>query len=97
MDKGTRSAFRIAKIVVIVGWLAALSAWAIPTEALWAEALRVLVFVLLGIHAVEGLMLVPVFRRAGGPLGQHLALTLIFGIVHYGEVRAELSAREASP
>ena len=97
MDRETRSTFRIAKIVIVAGWLVALSAWFIPTDALWAEALRFVVFALLGIHALEALIFLPTFRRAGGPLGRHLALTLVFGVVHYGEVRAALSARGAAP
>ncbi len=91
MDAETRSTFLAAKVVVALGWAIAIAAWFVPTDALWASALRVFVFVLLGIHALEALLFLRTLRRAKGPLGRHIALTLVFGVVHYGEVRSSLA------
>ncbi|MBC7172172.1 MAG: hypothetical protein H5U40_07100 [Polyangiaceae bacterium] len=83
--------FLFAKIVVAIGWAVIIAGYFIPGDSIALEALRASGLVLLAAHAIETVAFLPTLRRAGGSLGSHVARTLVFGMVYYGEVRARLA------
>jgi uncharacterized protein YhhL (DUF1145 family) len=72
------------KLLVVLGWLAAVSAFWLPEDHGWAPLGRLLFFVLLGVHAFEALVFLPRLRAAGGSLAGHVVQTLLFGFLHVG-------------
>lgn len=74
----------LAKVLVVLGWLAAAAGFWLPGSHDWASLGRLLFFVLLGIHAFEALVFLPRLRAAGGSLAGHVLRTLVFGFLHVG-------------
>ena len=76
-----------AKIAVLVVWgYGALSVLGLlgPLGGIG----RVVFGLLVVAHVVEFAVFLPTLRKAPGSLGHHFAQTMLFGVLHYQEVRA---------
>jgi len=83
------------KIAVGIAWifgLASVAGAGVPAASFGTA----LFWILLAAHALECLVFLPTLRRAPGSLAGHLARTLLFGVLHYQEVRARADARDAA-
>lgn len=75
------------RIAVLVLWLVLLASFLVSTSTPAAVG-RVLLGLLVLAHVVECVVFLGELRRAPGPLGRHLAMTMVFGIVYVRELRA---------
>lgn len=73
--------FKLACLAVYVAALAG-AVWPFP-GALW---LQYLALGLLAIHALELAVALPVIRQQPGPLIDGIALTLLFGLLHWASL-----------
>ena len=87
MSEKSSPSFVAAKVLTAIVWVVAIGAHFVPGDALWLEGLRVTAYVLFAAHALEAVLVLPVLRRAGGSLAEHVAQMLFFGMIHYGELR----------
>ena len=85
----------IVKIAVLATWLLAAAAFLLPSSSTLGSLGRILFLLLLGIHVVECLVFSSALKRTGRPLGTEILQTLLFGVIHYGEVKTLLAARAA--
>lgn len=72
------------RVLVVITWLAAAAAFALPDTHGWAALGRTLFLVLFVVHAVEAVLFLPRLRAAGGSLAGHVVQTLLFGFLHVG-------------
>ncbi len=87
----------IGKVIVAVVWIAAARAFFLPETAPWASTGRMLFGTLLAVHAVETLVFLPRLRAAGGSLAHHVIQTLLFGLLHVGPLRSDVTSPGAPP
>lgn len=81
--------FTLCKVSLLAFYLALAAsfvvAWPLPAEVLhWA---RIVVGVLLAVHALEAVVLLGKLKRHKGPLVDSVALTLLFGALHWLRLR----------
>lgn len=79
----------VGRILVVLAWLAAASAFLMPDTSPWAATGRSLFLVLLAVHAIEVVAFLPRLRAAGGSLAGHVVQTLLFGFLHVGTLPRE--------
>jgi len=81
------------KALLIVLWLICVACFFVPQENLYLLAGRIVFFGMLIIHAIEWLAFRELLKgSANGAIG-NLSGTLLFGILHIQEVRAEVEGR----
>ena len=86
----------MAKVAVAGAWLLGIVAILfLDPDTRAAATARLLVGVLVGVHAIECLVFLPRLRRAEGSLAGQLLKTFVFGIFHIRELAETRS--EASP
>ncbi len=78
----------LAKVFVVAGWVLGIASFFLPSGASLVWAGRCLFWFLLIAHTAECLIFLPVLRRAGGSLAEHLGKTMVFGVFHVREVRS---------
>ena len=82
----------MARAVVIAAWLWGIASFFVAPDSGVSAIGRIVFWILLVVHAIECVVFLPKFRRAGGSLARHLAQTFVFGVVYAGGIRDEGSA-----
>ena len=85
----------LLKLVVLVAWGAAALAFFLPADSTLGEGGRLLFWLLLVVHAIECAFFFRSLQATGNPIALELVQTMVFGVVHYTEVKAALEARAA--
>jgi uncharacterized protein YhhL (DUF1145 family) len=70
------------KVVLGLVWIWALASFFVAPESSASSVGRIVFWVLVVAHAIECVVFLPKFRRAGGSLPGHFAQTMIFGFLH---------------
>ena len=87
----------IARFSVTMAWLFGAACFFYPLyDSGIGDVGRILFWVLLATHAVECLIFLPTLRKTDQPLIKELAATLIFGVIHFGQVKQALLEKESS-
>ena len=81
----------LARFSIAMAWLFAAACFFFPLYDMGiGEVGRILFWVLLGTHAVECMIFLPTLRKTDRPLVRELFGTLIFGVLHFGQVKQRL-------
>ena len=75
------------KSFVVVLWLVLGGAFLLPSDSTLGLVGRAGFFLMAAAHVVEFFIYLPLLRKAPGSLAFHFVRVLVFGFVHYLEVR----------
>jgi len=79
---------RFMKVVVRLTWLLATAAFFFPLyDSGVGPFLRFLFWILAATHFVEFLVYLKLYRTTGESMARHFLGTMVFGIIHYTEVK----------
>ncbi len=84
-------ALRLAKLGLLVLWIASAAAWVVPDGPLAFRALRFVAPGLTVAHLLELPIFLPVLKRAEGKMAHHVVQVLLFGVVHWMDVKIALA------
>ncbi len=87
-----RTLIALSKGLVLLTWLVGAAALLFPTSSTYGQLGRLLLAILLAVHVVECGVFFRSLQRTGRPLWREVAQTLLFGVIHYAEVKAEVKA-----
>jgi uncharacterized protein YhhL (DUF1145 family) len=81
--------FSVCKVGLLAFYVALVASFVValplPAEVLhWA---RIVAAVLLAVHVMEAVALIGKLKRHKGPLADSVALTLLFGVLHWQRLR----------
>jgi len=84
----------VAKVVVVIVWLLFLSCFFVATTSTVSFLGRLGFWLMAVTHVVECAVFLPRLRSAPGSLVGHLLRTLLFGFLHFREVRGLMTQEE---
>lgn len=85
-----------AKIGVLVIWLVSGYCVLAGGESLLATLGRIVFWLMLVVHAIEFVVMRPVFERSGGSMLHHFVQTLLYGLFHWAPLREKLREADAA-
>ncbi len=80
------------KVVLGLVWIWAFASFFVAPDSGLSAIGRIVFWVMLVAHAIECVVFLPKFRKAGGPLPSHFIQTMLFGFLH----ATSLESSEAS-
>ena len=83
------------KAALLALWLACFACFFVGYGTLWAQAGQYLFWGLLIIHTIEWLAFRELLQGSSNGMFGNLAGTLLFGILHINDVRAEVEGKRA--
>jgi uncharacterized protein YhhL (DUF1145 family) len=86
----------VFKLVVLGAWFVGAAGFLFPETTGFGRLGRMLFWLLAAVHAFECAFFYRTLARSGRPIGYELLQTLLFGVVHYSEVKAIVAAKEAA-
>ena len=87
----------ISKLAVVGVWLLVISAFFAFGDSDLALLLRRVFFALVVVHVLECAFFFRTLQHSGKPLAREVLLTLVFGVIHYGELKTELESQAQGP